>query len=74
MSNRFRSLARPGLGPQDTHRWVSLAAMALNLGMGSEQYAPLARTIIRGLMASVILTMYIVPAAVAENVHLQFML
>jgi len=37
--------------------------MALALGTGSEQYAPLARTIIGGLTASVVLTVYIVPAA-----------
>ena len=37
--------------------------MALKLGTGSEQYAPLARAIIGGLTASVILTVYIVPAA-----------
>jgi len=37
--------------------------MALKLGTGSEQYAPLARTIIGGLTASVMLTVFIVPAA-----------
>jgi Cu/Ag efflux pump CusA len=37
--------------------------MALKLGAGSEQYAPLARAIIGGLTASVVLTVYIVPAA-----------
>jgi multidrug efflux pump subunit AcrB len=37
--------------------------MALKLGTGSEQYAPLARVIIGGLTASVILTVFIVPAA-----------
>jgi HAE1 family hydrophobic/amphiphilic exporter-1 len=42
---------------------IGLAPMALKLGAGSEQYAPLARAIIGGLTASVILTMYIVPAA-----------
>ena len=42
---------------------IGMAPMALKLGTGSEQYAPLARTIIGGLTASVILTMYIVPAA-----------
>ena len=42
---------------------IGMAPMALKLGTGSEQYAPLARTIIGGLTMSVILTMYIVPAA-----------
>jgi multidrug efflux pump subunit AcrB len=37
--------------------------MALKLGTGSEQYAPLARAIIGGLTVSVILTVFIVPAA-----------
>ena len=37
--------------------------MALKLGTGSEQYAPLARVIIGGLLASVVLTIFIVPAA-----------
>ena len=40
-----------------------LAPMALKLGTGSEQYAPLARAIIGGLATSVLLTVYIVPAA-----------
>ena len=38
--------------------------MALKLGTGSEAYAPLARSIIGGLLASVVLTVFIVPAAV----------
>jgi len=42
---------------------IGLAPMALKLGTGSEQYAPLARAIIGGLTTSVILTVYIVPAA-----------
>ncbi len=42
---------------------IGLAPMALKLGTGSEQYAPLARAIIGGLATSVILTVYIVPAA-----------
>ena len=42
---------------------IGMLPMALKLGTGSEQYAPLARTIIGGLTASVILTVYIVPAA-----------
>ena len=37
--------------------------MALKLGTGSEQYAPLARAIIGGLAVSVVLTVFIVPAA-----------
>ncbi len=37
--------------------------MALALEAGSEQYAPLARAIIGGLTASVIVTAYVVPAA-----------
>jgi multidrug efflux pump subunit AcrB len=40
-----------------------LAPMALKLGTGSEQYAPLARAIIGGLATSVVLTVFIVPAA-----------
>ena len=42
---------------------IGMIPMALALGTGSEQYAPLARAIIGGLTASVILTVYIVPAA-----------
>ncbi|HTS47840.1 MAG TPA: efflux RND transporter permease subunit [Bryobacteraceae bacterium] len=42
---------------------IGLLPMALKLGTGSEQYAPLARAIIGGLTVSVILTVYIVPAA-----------
>jgi len=37
--------------------------MAHKLGTGSEQYAPLARAIIGGLTVSVVLTVFIVPAA-----------
>jgi len=37
--------------------------MALALGAGSEAYAPLARAIIGGLAVSVMLTVFIVPAA-----------
>jgi hydrophobic/amphiphilic exporter-1 (mainly G- bacteria), HAE1 family len=40
-----------------------LIPMALSLGTGSEAYVPLARAIIGGLAVSVILTVYIVPAA-----------
>ncbi len=40
-----------------------LIPMALKLGTGSEAYAPLARAIIGGLAVSVVLTVFIVPAA-----------
>ena len=40
-----------------------LIPMALKLGTGSEAYAPLARAIIGGLSVSVVLTVFIVPAA-----------
>ena len=42
---------------------IGMVPMAIKLGTGSEEYAPLARTIIGGLTASVLLTVYIVPAA-----------
>jgi len=42
---------------------IGMVPMALKLGTGSEQYAPLARTIIGGLTVSVVLTVFIVPAA-----------
>lgn len=42
---------------------IGLAPMALALGTGSEAYAPLARSIIGGLGVSVVLTMFVVPAA-----------
>jgi multidrug efflux pump subunit AcrB len=42
---------------------IGMLPMALKLGMGGEQYAPLARAIIGGLAASVVLTVFIVPAA-----------
>ncbi len=38
-------------------------SMALKLGTGSEAYAPLARAIIGGLLVSVVVTVYLVPAA-----------
>jgi hydrophobic/amphiphilic exporter-1 (mainly G- bacteria), HAE1 family len=41
-----------------------LLPMALKLGTGTEAYAPLARSIIGGLLVSVALTVFIVPAAV----------
>jgi hydrophobic/amphiphilic exporter-1 (mainly G- bacteria), HAE1 family len=37
--------------------------MAMKLGTGAEQYAPMARAIIGGLTSSVLLTIFIVPAA-----------
>jgi multidrug efflux pump subunit AcrB len=42
---------------------IGMLPMALKLGTGSEQYAPLALAIIGGLVASVILTVFIVPSA-----------
>jgi hydrophobic/amphiphilic exporter-1 (mainly G- bacteria), HAE1 family len=42
---------------------VGLLPMALKLETGSEAYAPLARVIIGGLITSVILTVFVVPAA-----------
>jgi multidrug efflux pump subunit AcrB len=42
---------------------IGMLPMALKLGTGSEQYAPMARAIIGGLTSSVLLTVFIVPAA-----------
>jgi multidrug efflux pump subunit AcrB len=42
---------------------IGLLPMALKLGAGSEAYAPLARAIIGGLTISVLLTIFLVPAA-----------
>jgi multidrug efflux pump subunit AcrB len=42
---------------------LGLIPMALALEAGSEQYAPLARAIIGGLLVSVIVTVFLVPAA-----------
>lgn len=42
---------------------LGLIPMALRLGTGSEAYAPLARAIIGGLVVSVVVTVYLVPAA-----------
>ena len=42
---------------------VGLLPMALKLETGSEAYAPLARVIIGGLVVSVVLTIFVVPAA-----------
>jgi multidrug efflux pump subunit AcrB len=41
---------------------LGLLPMALKLGEGSESYAPLARALIGGLMASVACTVFVVPA------------
>jgi multidrug efflux pump subunit AcrB/outer membrane protein TolC len=40
-----------------------LFPMALKMGTGSEAYAPLAKAIIGGLLASLVMTVFIVPAA-----------
>jgi multidrug efflux pump subunit AcrB len=42
---------------------IGLVPLALKLGTGGEAYAPLARAIIGGLAVSVVLTVFIVPAA-----------
>jgi multidrug efflux pump subunit AcrB len=42
---------------------IGLIPMAMKLGTGTEAYAPLARAIIGGLAVSVVLTVFIVPAA-----------
>jgi multidrug efflux pump subunit AcrB len=42
---------------------IGLIPMALKLGIGSEAYAPLARAIIGGLTVSVVITVFLVPAA-----------
>jgi multidrug efflux pump subunit AcrB len=42
---------------------IGLIPMAAKLGTGSEAYAPLAQAIIGGLAVSVVLTVFIVPAA-----------
>ena len=42
---------------------IGLIPMALKLGTGAEAYAPLARAIIGGLSLSVVVTIYLVPAA-----------
>jgi HAE1 family hydrophobic/amphiphilic exporter-1 len=42
---------------------IGMLPMALKLGTGGEQYTPMARAIIGGLTASVVLTVFIVPAA-----------
>ncbi len=42
---------------------IGMIPMALKLGTGAEQYAPMAKAIIGGLSSSVLLTIFIVPAA-----------
>ena len=42
---------------------IGLIPMALKLGTGAEAYAPLARSIIGGLLVSVVVTVYLVPSA-----------
>ncbi|SRR5579871_4904891 len=42
---------------------IGMLPMALKMGTGAEQYAPMARAIIGGLASSVLLTVFIVPAA-----------
>jgi multidrug efflux pump subunit AcrB len=42
---------------------IGMIPMAMKLGTGAEQYAPMARAIIGGLSTSVLFTIFIVPAA-----------
>jgi len=42
---------------------IGMIPMAMKLGTGAEQYAPMAQAIIGGLTSSVVLTIFIVPAA-----------
>ena len=42
---------------------IGLMPMAMKLGTGSEAYAPLARAIIGGMSVSLVLTVFMVPAA-----------
>jgi HAE1 family hydrophobic/amphiphilic exporter-1 len=42
---------------------IGMMPMAMRLGTGGEQYTPMARAIIGGLTSSVLLTIFIVPAA-----------
>jgi multidrug efflux pump subunit AcrB len=44
---------------------IGLLPMALKLGEGSESYAPLARALVGGLLVSVTLTVFLVPAGFA---------
>jgi multidrug efflux pump subunit AcrB len=42
---------------------IGMLPMAMKLGAGGEQYTPMARAVIGGLTTSVLLTIFIVPAA-----------
>jgi multidrug efflux pump subunit AcrB len=42
---------------------LGLIPMAMKLGTGAEAYAPLARSIVGGLLVSVVVTVYLVPSA-----------
>jgi multidrug efflux pump subunit AcrB len=42
---------------------IGMIPMAMKLGTGAEQYAPMAQAIIGGLTSSVLFTVFIVPAA-----------
>ena len=42
---------------------IGLLPMAAKLGAGSESYAPLAQAIIGGLVVSLVVTLFLVPAA-----------
>jgi HAE1 family hydrophobic/amphiphilic exporter-1 len=42
---------------------IGMIPMAMKLGTGAEQYSPMAKAIIGGLTSSVVLTVFIVPAA-----------
>jgi multidrug efflux pump subunit AcrB len=42
---------------------IGMIPLAMKLATGAEQYTPMARAIIGGLTSSVLLTVYIVPAA-----------
>ncbi len=48
---------------------IGLLPMAMKLGEGSESYAPLARALIGGLLASVLFTVFIVPAGFSLAYH-----
>ena len=41
---------------------IGMVPVALKLGTGAEEYAPLAKAIMGGLTSSVVLTIFIVPA------------
>jgi multidrug efflux pump subunit AcrB len=41
---------------------LGMLPMALGIETGSEQYAPLARAVIGGLLVSVVVTVFLVPA------------